>query len=266
MLNLAEEEKVCRESLLLSRTTGNEALVASTTYNLGLSLLSQNRPEEARPFFTESLTLKQHIGDRAGEISRLCMLSNLTVLQRNFTQAQLYLSEATAVNTDLEAPNRTIQRLSAEGFCYMMQDNWPEAIVNWQKLIDIAQTQNNDWAITVTQFYLSWAYIAANLQDQAKHLLLDGLKNIKTRKIVRNYPLALLTQINYLYAVGEVQQSASLLHYYLQEPRPLTVLEISQLESLKEKIQGHGNEGWGERGVQAPSGSLFDVVDRLVIA
>ena len=159
----------------ITRQQENDALLASATYNLGVTLMEFGQLDQVAQLFEESLALKRLIGERAGIVRRLFMLGQISSLANKFEEAETYLLEADQIIEDLNAPKRTMEfYFFGWAFHYEMKSDWAQAIRYTKDALHIATKFNYTNAQLGHNLMLARVYAKARLPQQAKIYLERG--------------------------------------------------------------------------------------------
>lgn len=100
------------QALSLARETGDEALIASTLRQMGLSEQARTRYQQSRALLEESLAICRRLGDGAGECAALTALAGQFRYQGEFTRAARLYQEALTIGRSI-GDDRTVADLLA---------------------------------------------------------------------------------------------------------------------------------------------------------
>ncbi len=215
--NLDKAIEIVQMNVNLLRQQEDDVLLASATYNLGLSLYNSNNDiRRARQLFEESLALKRLIGDRGGILRRLDMLSRIALVEDEIEKAQAYLKEAESIVDSLDAPVRKLGYYGLLLFYLEMQADWPRAIQSAKEGVRFAVELNNKKYILFFSLALARFYIHANLPNQAKTYLERGSRLFFEFNIPRFHADCLLTFAIYWLAVNHLSNSVASFVYFLR--------------------------------------------------
>ncbi|MEM7111368.1 MAG: LuxR C-terminal-related transcriptional regulator [Chloroflexota bacterium] len=210
------QKEALSQAILLSRESEDDILVARLTYNLALAYIWHlNQPEAAIPLLEESLSLKRLIGDRGGASSRLAVLARLAAANGRFAQANTYLEEAQAIAQEVNSPKRLLTVHLAYTVLYEMQERWTEAVRAAKTVLQLGREYHRQIYIIVANAYLTYYYLRLNLNQQARHHLIQAIEMALALSARDHYGELLLALSDYFQACRAYEKSANLFFIYL---------------------------------------------------
>jgi len=104
----AEARRLYSESLAIKERLGDQGGRAMTLHQLGNIAKDQGEYEEARRLYSEVLTISERLGDQGGRASTLHQLGLLAHRQQDFPAALQYTAQALAIFERLRSPSREL--------------------------------------------------------------------------------------------------------------------------------------------------------------
>ncbi len=104
----AEARRLYSESLAIKERLGDQGGRAGTLHQLGNIAKDQGEYEEARRLYSEVLTISERLGDQGGRASTLHQLGLLAHRQQDFPAALQYTAQALAIFERLRSPSREL--------------------------------------------------------------------------------------------------------------------------------------------------------------
>ena len=215
--NLEKQLEIEQMIVDLLRQQEDDILLASATYNLGLSLFYSNIDmQKARLLFEESLALKRLIGERGGIVRRLSMLSEIALLEGREEEAEAYHKEAESIVDSLDAPMRKLEYYQLLIMFFEVRADWPPAIQGTKEGLQLALHLNEERYILFLSLALTRFYIHADLLNQAKIYLERGTRLFFETDFPYYYTDGLLTFSFYWLAVNQPFHGAECYVYFLR--------------------------------------------------
>ncbi len=259
------QEDAARQALQLGREQEDDVQVSRFSFNLGLILKDVHHQfSEARLLFEESLILKRLIGDRAGAVSRLAMLSRLATLDGDFHQALSYLAEGRTIVEELDLPQRQMDIMAAYGFFYEVQEMWREANQHYKESLALAEKHNFSYFMIYGHLDVARLYLRMGTANQVAHHLQQCLKVALTVQEKAVYTDLLLIASGYFRLLGDFFRSAE---YYLLPVHQDRVKPESAdyAEMLRDALTAHfSSDEWAAIQSGVPDGNVEQVLRELL--
>jgi len=119
--NRFEQARECYEqSLAIKTELGDRAGKAATLHQMGILAQEQNRYEEARDYYTQSLAISKELRNRAFESSTLHQMGILAQHQKQFDQARECYEQSLAISRELG--NRTVEAMALHEMGILVQE------------------------------------------------------------------------------------------------------------------------------------------------
>jgi tetratricopeptide (TPR) repeat protein len=123
-----EAEKYYTQSLDLKESLGDKQGIAQSLHQLGNLQERQGNYKEAEKYYTQSLDLKESLGDKQGIAQSLHQLGNLQYIQGNYKEAEKYYTQSLDLKESLGDKQGIAQSLHQLGNLQEDQEEYETAL------------------------------------------------------------------------------------------------------------------------------------------
>jgi non-specific serine/threonine protein kinase len=169
-------ETLLRESLAISRETGDLAGVAAATLALGSLANDLGRPSEARALYEESLPLYRDIGDHSGEAAALHNLANVAEGEGDFGTAGSLYDSALSLHRRLGNAAAEATTLNGLGSVAKGRGEWEAARAHHDAALRLQRRLGDRRGIAYSLGELGSISGELGERERARELLVENLK------------------------------------------------------------------------------------------
>ena len=171
-----EAEAILRESLIISRETGDRAGIAAATLALGSLANDLGRPGEARALYEESLPLYRDIGDHSGEAAALHNLANVAEGEGDFATAGALYDSALTLHRRLGNAAAEATTLNGLGSVAKDRGEWGAARRHHDAALKVQRRLGDRRGIAYSLGELGSIASEMGERDRARELLEENLR------------------------------------------------------------------------------------------
>jgi tetratricopeptide (TPR) repeat protein len=203
-----------REALILATEIDDKRGMAASYNNLGVAYRNQGALDKALEYYMTSMKLYDSLQNKEGVATTKNNIANIYSIKKDYAQAMRYLEQSYAIFREMGDPFRLIgsmnnlgnlyhdidlnekaleyyteayalsekngarfgDPLNNVGNIYFNQGNYPQAIRNYEKALDIERANNNKLAVLNTLTNIGITYTKAKKPANAEKYLGEALK------------------------------------------------------------------------------------------